>query len=286
MEEGELTQEHLCSVQTCPLPENLEALATDTLYCLIMEQANRVDRTYAHFHRVLGELLTELSALPGVLWLSDKQQHVLRGEGERNTYARAVYRVSSLEPYRERLAELTGVQQQGVAELGLGRVPRELLLPQVVENVTHVRLSEIPVYRTTPVAKEKVLAKIDTALTTTKKNLAEFQRYGTRDDGVKRLGAEVEAIETVRKTVVQAQEDLYRLRVKQVRYRPYVYLLGEKPQQVDSRTHGLILVGPDIGVSYPNTVRQTRSDQRTLKPLFEFGKTRIYYERVWQEAGK
>jgi len=259
-------------------------LATHKLYCLIIKQANRVDRTYAHFHRVLGGLLTELSALPGVLWLSDKE-HVLRGEGEHNSYARAVYRVSSLGPYHERLAELTGVQQQGVAEFGLGRVPRELLLPQVVENVTHVRLSEIPVYRTTPVGKEKVLAKIDTALATTKKNLAEFQRYGSQDDGVKRLGAEVEAIEAVRETVVQAQEETYRVRVKQVRYRPYVYLLGEKPVQVDSRTHGLILVGQDIGVSYPSAVRQTRSDQRTLEPLFAFGKTRIYFEQDWQEAG-
>ncbi len=253
---------------------------------LEIQQANRVDRTYAHFHRVLGGLLTELSALPGVLWLSDKEQHVLRGEGERNSYARAIYRISDLEPYRERLTELMGVQQQGVVEFGLGRVPRELLLPQVIENVTHVRLSETPVYRTTPVAKEKVLAKIDTALTTTKKNLAEFQRYGAQDDGVRRLEAEVKAIETVRETVVQAQEETYRLRVKQVRYRPYVYLLGEKPLQVDSRTHGLILVGQDIGVSRPNAVRQTRSDQRTVEPLFEFGKTRIYFERDWQEAGR
>ncbi len=73
-------------------------MVTNELYCLIVEQNNRVDRTYAHFHRVLGGLLTELSALLGVLWLSDKE-HVLRGEGERNTYARAVYRVSSLEPF-------------------------------------------------------------------------------------------------------------------------------------------------------------------------------------------
>ena len=103
---------------------------------------------------------------------------------------------------------------------------------------------------------------------------------------MKRLEAEVKAIEAVRETVVQAQEETYRVRVKQVRYRPYVYLLGEKPLQVDSRTHGLILVGPDIGVSYPNAVRKTRSDQRTIEPLFAFGKTRIYLARVWQEAGK
>ena len=259
-----------------------QTLAIDRLYCLIVKQDTRVDQTYAHFHRVLGALLTELSALPGTLWLTDEEQHVLRGEGERNTYARALYRVSSLEPYRERLAELLEVQQQGVTSLGLSRVPRELLLPQVIEQVTHVRLSETSVYRTTPVSKDKAVAKIDTALATTRKNLSEFQRYGAQDDGVRRLEAEVKAIETVRETVLRAEEETYRVRVKQVRYRPYVYLAGKKPVQVDSRTHGLIVVGPDIDVSYPNAVRQTRSDQRVVEPLFEFGKTRIYFERDWQ----
>ena len=85
--------------------------------------------------------------------------------------------------------------------------------------------------------------------------------------------------------MLHAEEETYRLRVKQVRYRPYVYLVGKKPVQVDSRTHGLIVVGPDIDVSYPNEVRRTRSDQRVVEPLFEFGKTRIYFERDWQEAG-
>lgn len=250
-------------------------------------QDTGVDRTYAHFHRVLGELLEELAALPGVLWLTDTQGHVLRGEGEHNVYARAVYRVSDLEPYRERLAELAQVQQQGMATLGLREPPRELLLPQVVENVTHVRLSETVVYRTSPMSKKDVLAKIDTALKVTRKNLAEFQRYGGEHDaGVIRLEAEVKAILAVRETVVHAQEETYRVRVKQVRFRPYVYLTDEKPVQIDSRKHGLILVGHDIGVSYPNTVRQARSDQRKLEPLFEFGKTRIYFESTWQEAGK
>ncbi len=250
-------------------------------------QDTRVDRTYAHFHRVLGGLLEELAALPGVLWLTDKEEHVLRGEGEHNTYARAVYRVNDLTPYQGQLAELTQVQQQGMTELGIRETPKDLLLPQVIQNVTHVRLSETVLYRTTPTQKKQVLAKIDTALRTTRKNLAEFQRYGGPDDeGVRRLEAEVEAIEAVRETVLQAQEDTYRVRVKQTRYRPYVYLAGEKPVQVDSRTHGLILIGHNISVSYPNIVRRARSDQRKLEPLFEYGKTRIYFESKWQEAAQ
>ncbi len=45
-------------------------------------------------------------------------------------------------------------------------------------------------------------------------------------------------------------------------------------------------MGLDIGGSYPNAVRKTRSDQRILEPLFEFGKTWIYLERDWQQAGR
>lgn len=250
-------------------------------------QGGRADRLYAHFHRVLGELLLELAALPGTLWLTERQEHTLGGEGERNRYARAVYRVVDVEPYRQRLGELGAVQQQATAALGLAQEPRELLLPTVVENVTHVRLHEIIGYHTAPVSRQRALVKVDTALRTTKHNLAEFERYGGQsDEGVRRLVAEVRAIEAARERIAEAEEDRFRVRVKQVRYRPYVYLLGDKPVQIGSREHGLILVGSDIGVSYPNAVRRTRSDQRTVEPLFEFGKTRIYLEHEWQEAGK
>lgn len=251
-----------------------------------MFEDNRIDMTYAHFHRVLGGLLAELSELPGVLWLSD-ERHVLRGEGEHNSYARAVYRVEDLGPYRQRLSELEEVQKQGMAALGLPKPPRELLLPQVIEDATQVQLGKkIAAYRSTRVAKEVVLAKIDTALSTTRKNLAEFQRYGTQDDGVRRLEGEVKAIEAFREVVVQSQEDSYRLRIKGVRHRLYVYRGVEEPVTVDCRLHGLIVAGPKVEISHPTRVRRTRNDQRNLEPLFEFGKTSIYLERDWQEAGR
>jgi len=251
-----------------------------------VSEDRRIDMTYAHFHRVLGGLLSELSELPGVLWLSD-ERHVLRGEGEHNSYARAVYRVKHLGPYRQRLSELEEVQKQGMATLGLPKPPRELLLPQVIEDVTQVQLGKkIDAYRSTRVAKEVVLAKMETALCITRKNLTEFQRYGTQDDGVKRLGAEVKVIEEAREAVVQAEEDVYRLRIKGVRYRLYVYRGAEGPVTVDCRLHGLIVAGPKVEISHPTRVRRTRNDQRNIEPLFEFGKTSIYLERDWQEAGR
>ena len=248
------------------------------------EVENRADRTYAHFHRVLGTLLTELGALPGVIWLTD-QRHVLRGSGERNDYAWAIYRVGELGPYREALAELEAVQQSAVIEMGLGRVPRELLLPQVIEGVSYVQLGESGGYRSSPKAKKAVLAILETALKTTQKNLGEFQRYGGEDEGTRRLGAEVEAIEKVKETVLDAPEQPYRVRVWQPqRFNPYIYQGDAEPRQVRCRKHGLILVGESIGMRPPRQVRRVRSDKRKLEPLFAFGRTEVYLESDWQEA--
>jgi len=70
-------------------------------------------------------------------------------------------------------------------------------------------------------------------------------------------------------------EETCRLRIRQTRLRPYVYRAGKKSAQLESRTHGLILVGPDIDVNYPYAVRKTRSDKREVEPPFAFGKTQI-----------
>ena len=244
----------------------------------------RVDQTYAHFHRVLGTLVTELGALPGVIWLTD-QRHMLRGDGARNDYAWAIYRVAELELYREALAELEVVQQRAVGEMGLGRVPRELLLPQVIEGVSYVQLGESGGYRSSPKEKKAVLAILETALKTTQKNLSEFQRYGGEDEGTRRLGAEVEAIEKVKEKVANAPEQPYRVRVWQPqRFNPYIYQGDAEPRQVRCRKHGLILVGESIGMRPPREVRRVRSDKRELEPLFAFGRTQVYLERDWQEA--
>ena len=84
------------------------------------KQLGELERIYAHFHRVLGPLLVELAELPGTVWLDEARAHVLTGEGEDNVYARAIYPVTDLAPYRERLAELAKVQAAGTELLGGG----------------------------------------------------------------------------------------------------------------------------------------------------------------------
>lgn len=84
----------------------------------MLELQGNVAQTYTHFPQVLGVLLTDLATLPGVIRLTKRRAHVIRGEGERNEYAWAIYRVAGLEPYRARLAELKGVQQRVFREIG------------------------------------------------------------------------------------------------------------------------------------------------------------------------
>lgn len=252
------------------------------------ETVTQPERTYAHFHRVLGSLLQELANLPScAYWLSDKHQHVISGDFEHNTYARALYRVPSLEPYQPRLDELALVQGQALAELGLKRPPKALLSPLVVQGVTHVRVHETTNYRTTPASKADVLTKINSAITTTKRNLSVFERQGgVHDPETQRITRELEGYKAARAAVVASAEDNFRVRLEQRRVRPYVYLADHAPIQADSRTHGLILVGYNIQVSPPHTVRRQRSDKRQATPVFAYGKTRIYFESKWQEAGK
>lgn len=250
------------------------------------ETTRHVERKYAHFHRVLGGLLQELAAQTGcVHWLGDTQEHLISGDHEHNRYARALYRVPSLEPYTPQLDELARVQDEALTELGLKQVPAALLLPSVIVGVSHVRIHETVNYRTTPASKVNVLAKINSAITTTKQNLSLFEQQGGVDNpGTKRIVRELQGYETARAAVAASTETDYRVRLEQRRIRPYIYLADQSAIQAESRKHGLILVGRNIQVSNAHSVRKQRSDKRYAQPIFTYGKTSIYLEREWQGA--
>lgn len=251
------------------------------------ETTKQVERKYAHFHRVLGSLLQQLATQPKcVHWLGDAQEHLISGDYEHNVYARALYRVPSLEPYASQLDELAQVQNEALTELGLKKVPGALLLPTVIQGVSHVRIHETVNYRTTPASKVNVLAKISNAITTTRQNLSVFEQQGGVDNpGTQRIVRELEGYNAARAAVAASTENDYRLRLEQRRIRPYVYLADQSAIQAESRKHGLILVGHNIQVSDAHSVRKQRSDKRHAQPILAYGKTLIYLEREWQAAG-
>ena len=250
-------------------------------------QLGEFRRHYAHFHRVLGPLLVELGEQPGTLWLEGAERHVLTGEGEENRYARAIYPLHDLEPYRERLAELEKVQAAGQKLLGGGESPRGLLPPKVVEGVRHLRISRHPNYVTTLLSHAGAVERLDALLAATRVNLREFEPYASAVDPKReQLEAEVKAIEEALEVVRATPDERFRFRAHAVRVRPYLYPLQGDPYQIDTRKHGLVLVGPHVTVVQDDPTRKVRSDKKLRTPLLELPALQVYAESEWQEKGE
>ena len=159
-------------------------------------QLSELGRIYAHFHRVLGPLLVELAASAETVWLGEPREHVLTGEGEDNRYARAIYLVSDLGPYRERLGELEHVQAAGLELLGGDERPKGLLPPRYVEKVRHVRISQHPNFVTKVLSPKGAKERLEGLLATTKDSLRQFERYATTFDPKReQIEAEVGALD-------------------------------------------------------------------------------------------
>ena len=248
-------------------------------------QLGELERHYAHFHRVLGPLLVELAQQPGVIWLEETKAHVLTGEGEENTYARAIYPVTDLSPYHERLRELEAVQATGLALLGEGTSPKGLLPPRVVEGVRYVRISQHPNFVTQVLSQPGAIERLEMTLTTTRNNLRQFETYATTyDPRRKQIETEIKALKEAIAFVRASPKETFRFRTQVTRIRPYLYPLVDDPYQIDTRKHGLILAGPNITVRWADPTRKTRSDKKQRQPFLNLDTLQVYLERDWQAA--
>jgi hypothetical protein len=249
------------------------------------KQLGELERIYAHFHRVLGPLLVELAELPGTVWLEEAKEHVLTGEDQENVYARAIYPVTDLGPYRERLAELAEVQAAGTELLGGGESPKGLLPPRVVESVRHVRISQHPNFVTKVLSQTGAVERLAATLATTRGSLRQFEAYAsTHDPGREQIEAEIRALEEAIAFVRTRPEETFRFRVQVLRVRPYLYPLVGDPYQIDTRKHGLILAGPNLRVRWADPTRKTRSDKKQRQPFLNLGNMQVFVEREWQAA--
>ena len=250
------------------------------------KQLHELERIYAHFHRVLGPLLVELAELPGTVWLEAGKEHVLTGEDQDNVYARAIYPVTNLEPYRERLTELTKVQAAGLELLGNGESPKGLLPPKVVEGVRHVRISQHPNFVTKVLSQPGALERLAATLATTRGSLRQFEAYASAfDPRREQVEAEVGALEEAIAFVRARPDETYRFRMQVLRVRPYLYPLVGDPYQVDTRKHGLILADPNIRVRWADPTRKTRSDKKQRQPFLDLSDLQVFVEREWQGEG-
>lgn len=98
-----------------------------------------------------------------------------------------------------------------------------------------------------------------------------------REQLEREVGALGEALAFVR----VRPEESFRFRVQAVRVRPYLYPLDGDPYQIDTRKHGLILVGPHLRVHWSDPNRKTRSDKKQCRPFLQLDNLQVFLEHEW-----
>lgn len=245
----------------------------------------KVERHYAHFHRVLSGLLAELAEQPGTTWLFD-EGHLFAEHYTDNRYHKALYPVQHLGPFKARLEELRGVQAEAVQILGVKKVPHGLLTPQVLDGVQFVRLMRHENYNLKRLAKAEVLGRYQGKL---QNALAAFEAFrqgswGAHDPGLKDVEAEVRALEHGLARIDACDDEAFREHYRFERVPASVYRAHHPMKQYHVRDVGLILVGDDVRVAWADGVRQRRSDRVELEPLLACGPLEVYSSRAWDEA--
>ncbi len=243
-----------------------------------------IERAYAHFHRVLAELLSRLTAEADVTWLAETG-HELTGDHSSNTYNPAVYVTPSLGPYLDSLRELDEVQA-GILDLtGREQPGRNLLPPLVRDNVSHVRLSRYTGQTGRTISIAAALRRMEQLEETVQNNLREFEHYASRHDPARKaIEDELRQLQLgmklLEKSGVQQLREVY----LQTVIRPYVYFTDGGSEQLHMRNSGLLVAGPAVSVDWRQGPRRTRSDKISIEPLVSAGALRFYDQQAWDAA--
>ncbi len=251
-------------------------------------------RLYAHYHRLLIDLLEALVDEARVVWLTGEEGHIRRPDGEPNTYHKALYVLEDVSPYRECLAALEAVQKEGHETMGVKRPG--LLLPGLQTDVRHVVLSRSESWASHALAKDTVVGKLEAFLAKTKGNLRAFETYAsTVDPRRERVEQEIKALEEGLERLTAWDEAMLRERARSDKHTARVLLPdpvtgGEITQLLYVRDVGLIVAGPGL-TTRPNaietpTLRKRRKDRMKgkLEPLVTFGMFEVFSEGAWQRA--
>ena len=248
-----------------------------------------IKRHYAHFHRVLLELLLDLEHHEQVWWLTEKQGHIPRPEGEANTYRKALYVLENLEPYKGRLKELEQLQ---LTILGLAVAkPVGVFTPVAVEQVTKVVLSKTVSWASHAYEKAKVVSKLTGALALAQANLRSFQTYATvEDERRETLEREITTLAADIERLHNHPEELFRERAKSEKHTARLYPQDDRGEirMLYIRDVGLIVAGK--GLTDDGQVRHSSSEHRRtdkltdkLEPLLIYGNYEIYAEQAWND---
>ena len=250
-------------------------------------------RLYAHYHRLLIDLLEALVDEARVVWLTGEEGHVRRPDGEPNSYRKALYVLEDVSPYQARLAALAAVQQEGHQTMG-GKRPG-LLLPGTQTDVRHVVVSCSESWASHALTKEVVVGKLEAFLARTKGNLRAFELYAsTVDPRREKVEEEIKELEAGLERLKAWDEAVLRERARSDKHTARVLLpnpvTGEETRLLYVRDVGLIVAGPGL-TTRPNAIetptqRKRRKDRMKgkLEPLVRFGAFEVFSEGAWQAA--
>lgn len=252
---------------------------------MMADELKHVRRHYAHFHRVLGTLLMRLVGEGRVCWVSQKQGHTLSPKGENNHYSKAVYPLTTLEPYTGALSELTAVQADAMRLLGKSKPNASVALPVVLTGVQAIRLNRYTKWITEPLGKPQALGRMDRLIAHQRANLEMFRRYQTlHDPRLDRVALHVKALGGAKALIQASDEDTFRFRTAQLEVKAYTYLVDGGVSNTYVTDHGLLAIGPAIQVSFNTSLRKPRNDQVEALTLYQDDHVRVYEETVWQSA--
>jgi hypothetical protein len=249
-------------------------------------------RLYAHYHRLLIDLLEDLVEDAHVVWLTGEERHIRRPDGQPNTYRKALYVLEDLSTYRERLGALEAVQEEGHRTMGVKRPG--LLLPGTQTGVQHVVVSRSEAWASHALAKDVVIGKLEVYLAKTKGNLRAFETYASAfDPKRKKVEGEIKELEAGLDKLKDWDEAMLRERARSDKHTARVLLPDpvtgeEETRLLYIRDVGLIVAGAGL-TTRPNAIetptqRKRRKDRMKgrLEPLVRFGAFEVFSERAWQ----
>ena len=243
------------------------------------EGDNPVERAFAHYHRLLAELLTTLVETEDVTWLEDGP-HQIHEDGK-NEYAKAIYRLKDLTPYQPDLAEITRVREEATK---LGANPRALIEPVARVGINHVRIQAHRSFVGRWASGATIRGQIATQRNKLAELLAKIRSYtgGKLDERESELTQELVDSEAA----LEALRDVDEVRMRWPQHRHYALLYdrdGEN-ERVYVPKPGVIAAGEILTVTFTDEHRRPRSDRVTLEPLARWNGREIFDADTWRKA--
>lgn len=244
----------------------------------------RIARRYAHFHRVLGDLLLDLGKSATTHWLTH-DRHRVTDEPTENRYAKAVYVLRDLSTVGPRLAELRDVQADAMRLIGNAEPTQSLLLPKVCERVTEARILENIGFASRARKRADVLARLARQRDVAESALETFSSYPSRLEKQVELQAELAELERGLRALRASDALTLREHYRYPRWMCHVYY--EDPDAFDQLyvgDVGVILQGRNADVRRHDPKRRKHRRTEGVEPLVAVGPYVFYDEGEWRAA--